>query len=75
MVVDVYVASVVCMDCQRYNMINKPFKFVYMASVTCTTVNRNFAVLNMLITCEVLKMASGVCIEVDKVREERFRRE
>ena len=48
-----------------------------MTSVTCTTANRNFAVHNMLITREVLKMASrsGICREVDEVREERFRRE
>ena len=48
-------------------MINKPFKFVYMTSVTCTTVNRNFAVHNMLITREVLKMASHGVVYVERL--------
>ena len=42
-------------------------------SVTCTTVNGNLTVRNM-ITRDILKIASNVCREVDEVREERFRR-
>ena len=45
------------------------------ASVTCTTVNRDFAVCKMLlITCSVFKMENNICREVDEVREERFSR-
>ena len=43
-------------------------------SVACTTVNGNLTVRNMLITRDILKIASSVCREVDEVREERFRR-
>ena len=46
----------------------------YVMYVTCTRVNGNLTVRNMLITCGILKMANNVCREVDKVREERLRR-
>ena len=36
--------------------------------------NGNLTVRNMLITRDILKIASNVCREVDEVREERFRR-
>ena len=46
----------------------------YVMYVTCTRVNGNLTVRNMLITCGILKMMSSVCREVDEVREERLRR-
>ena len=48
--------------------------FAYIASVTCSTVNGNLTVSNMLITGGILKIPSNVCREVDEVREERLRR-
>lgn len=49
--------------------------FVYVVSVTCTTVNGSLTVCNILISGGILKMASNVCREVNEVREERLRRE
>ena len=48
--------------------------FIYIATVVCTTVNRNLTVRNMLITHGILNKASNVCREIDGVRGKRLRR-